>query len=545
MGKIKFGNATDVALPWPALVVLISGLALVLGAFIPVVHFAAASDDVGSSLVEAIADPVIWRALRFTLWQASLSTILSVVFAVPVALFMHDRGNFAGKRLILQLFSIPLALPQIVAVLAIVGLYGRNGWITGLLQGLGLPNFTLFGLTGILLAHVFFNMPLVVRVMMLALERQPAEYAKIAAMNAMPWQSRARFLHWPMARAACAQAAILVFMLCVTSFTVVLTLGGGPRATTLEVAIYHALTFDFNLARATALIALQVTVTASIAILISRFGRETDTGSTLFAPDSVGVGGGAKIDAFAYAILFMPVMFVALPFANIVAKGVTPETLNVLTKPATVDALITSVSLASCSAVLTTLAAFALGHGICRLAAQRRFVGDATIVEKFLLNSTAAVLVLPPIVLAAGWFILFRSFTNPFQFGAVVIVAINTLMALPFAARLMVPSMLTEARRTDRLSRQLGITGISKLRIVDLPLLRKPLLAAFSFAAALSLGDVSVIALYGSQDLITLPSLILAKMGSYRSDEAHILAFILCVLTAAIMIVGDRQRRAA
>ncbi|TIW01612.1 MAG: thiamine/thiamine pyrophosphate ABC transporter permease ThiP, partial [Mesorhizobium sp.] len=62
-----------------------------------------------------------------------------------------------------------------------------------------------------------------------------------------------RLLEWPVLRAAMPGVAGLVFMLCITSFTIVLTLGGGPAATTLEVAIYQALRFDFDPARAVVL----------------------------------------------------------------------------------------------------------------------------------------------------------------------------------------------------------------------------------------------------------------------------------------------------
>ncbi len=59
-------------------------------------------------------------------------------------------------------------------------------------------------------------------------------------------------------------------MLCVTSFTLFLIFGGGPAATTIEVAIYQALRFDFNPERAVSLALLQITVTAVILAALSR-----------------------------------------------------------------------------------------------------------------------------------------------------------------------------------------------------------------------------------------------------------------------------------
>ena len=56
-------------------------------------------------------------------------------------------------------------------------------------------------------------------------------------------------------------------MLCFTSFTTVLALGGGPKSTTLEVAVYQALRFDFDLATAGGLALVQLILTAGLLML--------------------------------------------------------------------------------------------------------------------------------------------------------------------------------------------------------------------------------------------------------------------------------------
>lgn len=59
---------------------------------------------------------------------------------------------------------------------------------------------------------------------------------------------------------------------------------------------------------------------------------------------------------------------------------------------------------------------------------------------------------------------------------------------------------------------------------------------AFSFAMALSLGDLGAVALFGSENFITLPWLVYSNMGSYRTNDAAGYAFILgvvCLLLAA------------
>ncbi|TGS51729.1 thiamine/thiamine pyrophosphate ABC transporter permease ThiP, partial [Mesorhizobium sp. M1D.F.Ca.ET.183.01.1.1] len=85
----------------------------------------------------AAFDSYLPRVARFTLWQALLSTLLSVAPALLVARALSRLLEFPGRRLVLQLFTVPLALPAIVAALGILALYGRAGYFAGVFARLG------------------------------------------------------------------------------------------------------------------------------------------------------------------------------------------------------------------------------------------------------------------------------------------------------------------------------------------------------------------------------------------------------------------------
>jgi thiamine transport system permease protein len=76
--------------------------------------------------------------------------------------------------------------------------------------------------------------------------------------------------------------------------------------------------------------------------------------------------------------------------------------------------------------------------------------------------------------------------------------------------------------------------------LIDWPVLQRPLATAFAFAMALSLGDLGVIALFGSDSLQTLPYLLLARMGSYRTADAAGLALLLGLVCFALILLADR-----
>jgi thiamine transport system permease protein len=84
-------------------------------------------------------------------------------------------------------------------------------------------------------------------------------------------------------------------------------------------------------------------------------------------------------------------------------------------------------------------------------------------------------------------------------------------MALPFVMRVLEPAYQTAMVRNGRLSLSLGITGLNRLRQIDLPAMLVPLTTGFAFALALSLGDLGAIALFGSDRIVTLPWLLYQK----------------------------------
>ena len=101
--------------------------------------------------------------VRFSFWQASLSALFSVVPAIFLARALYRR-RFPGRTLLLRLCAMTLILPVLVAVFGILSVYGRQGWIAALFHALGWQwDFSPYGLQGILLAHVFFNMPMATR----------------------------------------------------------------------------------------------------------------------------------------------------------------------------------------------------------------------------------------------------------------------------------------------------------------------------------------------------------------------------------------------
>lgn len=514
---------------------------LVLGAFLGLLEEGLR----GAGQMLDVFDGYLFRIARFTLWQALLSTIFSVVPALLVARAFVRHPSFPGRRLILQLFAVPLALPAIVAVIGILALYGRAGYLAPVFSFLFDWRWPgAYGLSGILIAHVFFNLPMATRLFLAALETIPSHQWRLATQLGMGGIASFRFIEWPVLRSALPGVAGLVFLLCVTSFTIVLTLGGGPGATTLEVAIYQALRFDFDPQRAIALTFVQLLITSSILWLLTRFG------ATLTSDTQLPVGARRLLfpcrreRIFNAAMIALALIFVGSPIAAIAVAGFEADLQRLATDPAVHRATVTSLALAFTAAALCVLLAFGLVAARRSLELKRRGAG-ASFFEHLTDGGMTLVLVIPPIVLGAGWFVLLRNWVDVFSVGPVMVAWVNSVMALPFAVRIIRPAYDAASHRHERLCSALGIAGLARLRLIDWPALRHPAMLALAFAMALSLGDLGVIALFGSDQVQTLPYLLLQRMGSYRTADAAGIALFVGVLCLGLMYVAGRERAAA
>lgn len=472
--------------------------------------------------------PSDWSALRFTLWQALLSAGLSVALAVPVARALARR-SFPGRGVLITLLGAPFLLPVIVAILGLVAIFGRAGLANQGLGALGLPPIQIYGLQGVVLAHVFFNLPLATRLILQGWARIPAEQFRLAASLGFTARDTARLIEAPMLRAVLPGAFMVIFLLCTTSFAVALALGGGPRATTLELAIYQAFRFEFDLPKAATLATVQMAVTASAAILALRLTRRAITAPGLDRPvqrfDSFGRGA-----LWADGVLIgLAALFLLLPLAAVLTRGV----------PHLPD-LPVEVVAAALRSILVALVATALSMGMALVLALTLVrLRRALVIEAigYLAIATS------PLVIGTGLFVILNPLVDPAALALPVTAVVNAVIALPFALRVMVPALREIEASHGRLADSLGMAGWARLRWMILPRLRRPMGFAAGLTAALSMGDLGVVALFADPQGATLPLQLYRLMAAYRMDEAAAAACLLLALSLALFWAFDRGGR--
>ncbi len=492
-------------------------LALVLGTLLAV---ALVAEGGGGLAVQHRA------AVRFTLVQAALSAVISVGLAVPVARALVRR-RFVGRGVLITLMGAPFILPVIVAVLGLLAVFGRAGLVNGALALVGLGPVSVYGLAGVVLAHVFFNLPLATRLILQGWARVPGERLRLAASLGFSGRDVARLIERPMLRAVLPGAAVVIFLVCLTSFAVALTMGGGPRATTIELAIYQAVRLEFDLAQAARLALVQLALGLGAGVLALRLALpEAGLGAGLDRPQRHWPAGGGLTRALDAAVIAAAALFLLLPLAVVVWRGLP----GLVALPAAVWlAAARSVLVAAAATVLTLV----LALPIAALSLRR---GGALAGMVGMLGLAAS-----PLVIGTGLFVIVWPWVDPARLALPVTALVNALMALPFALRALIPALATAEADHGRLADALGIRGWARLRLLWWPRLRPALGFAAGLSAALSMGDLGVVALFAAPDQATLPLQLYRLMGAYRMEAAAGAALLLLALSLGVFAILERS----
>ena len=495
--------------------------------------------------------------LLFTLYQAFLSTLLTLLIGLPAA-YLIARFDFRGKSLLRLLTAIPFMLPTVVVAAGFNALLGPRGWINlGLMRLFGLdspPIVFVFTLWAILLAHVFYNTTIVIRVVGNALAHLDPRLEQAARLlGADKWRAFWR-VTLPLLRPPILAAALLVFLFDFTSFGVILLLGG-PRFATLEVEIYIQAIQVFNLPLAAVLSLIQLLCTLAFSILYSRIvTRVAVTTAPRAAASNLHRARSWREKLFVGGMLLLLLALFLLPMASLplrsvarlesargertaVSYGLTTDyyaelfvnRLGSLFYVPPFEALTNSLIYATVTVILSLSLGFPVASALARPGRLERLL------DPFLMLPLGA----SAVTLGLGFIITFNHpllaghgslITSPF-----LVPLAHTIIALPFVIRSLQPAL---ASIPDRLRQAAAMLGASPLRAwftVDWPIVSRASLAAAIFAFTVSLGEFGATSLVSRPEYPTLPIAIyrfLSQPGGLNYGQAMAMATILMVVCA-------------
>lgn len=492
-----------------------------------------------------LISPLFRHTLGFNLIQALVSAAGCILLAFPGAYFFGNY-EFRSKGLFRSLFILPFVLPGILVVLAFIVFYGRNGVVNSGLSSLGIsPGFTgLYGWLGIVLAHVFYNFPLGVRIIGERWERVDPSYREAAGvLGAKPW-TVFRSITAPLLAPAAGYAFLLAFIYSFLSFTVVLVFGG-MAFRTFEVLIYVATNLRLDPTGAQAIVMTQLLILAGPIFLMQRLGKTLNQSGRTGDLPTLTWKTQPRLSGLFLAYRLLLLVFFAGPFISILIRSflvggkaggawsfenyleLWGRGFIYLAGRSFVEIIGMSFSLA----LTAGLCCVALAYAAARTSKGRSFgVMDG----------------MAQLPLGAS-FVTF-SFGLYLMAGGILPPAALILWAQVFLSFPLVYSMLRLARKdlNENLleaAECLGAGGWERWKSIEWPLLRPALGTGLAFAAALSLGDLSSVLVLGEGEIQTLPAAIYRLIGQYRFSYALALGTIFILLALALFLIIEGSSR--
>ena len=543
---------------------------LVLFYFFPLgrilqVSFERGETGIASSFIEALRSESIRGILWFTIWQAALSTLLTLAIGLPGA-FLFARYEFRGKTLLQALTAVPFVMPTVVVAAAFYALLGPNGWLNlGLMRIFGLsaaPIQLTNTIYAILLAHIFYNTTIILRMVgdfWSHLDPRLNQAARILGANHLGSFFK---ITLPLIGPAITAAALLVFIFDFTSFGVILILGG-PRFATLEVEIFYQTTSLFNLPVAAVLSLLQLGCTLAMTIiytrLSSRLTRPLKLRSRRFTQKKLTTWRSRIFAGIIIVTLF------ALLIAPLIALGMRsfmrlePERgQRMVESPGLTLDFYRQLSINRQSSLFyvppTTAIGISLGYAaltvilalVIGLPAAWLLARDAnSSLSKFL----DPVLMLPlgtsAVTLGLGFIVALNRPPLDLRVSPILIPIAHTLVAFPFVVRSLSPAIRSIQPRLRQAASILGASPQDIIRFIDLPLVGRALLVAAAFAFTISLGEFGATALIARPEYPTIPLVIyrfISQPGATNYGQALALSTILMVITAGGLMIIERMR---
>lgn len=504
-----------------------------------------------SSFGEILTSAYYRNTLWFTVWQASLSTLLTVALALPGA-YVFTRYRFPGRSLLLSLSLLPFVLPTVVVAAAFSALVGPRGALNSILMPLlqtDEPPIQLERtLAIILIVHVFYNYSLALRIITsFWMNQNPRMEEAARVLGAHGWR-----LWWevrlPLLRPAILAAAVLVFGFTFTSFGVVLILGG-PRFATLEVEIYYQAVGLFNLPMAAALSLVQIGVMFLTMLLYTRLQRQIASDvqrAQLVAriPSSRGqqtlVFGSVAVIAI---ILFLPLLALVIrSFTG--GDGLTLAYYQQLTVNTRSSVLfvppIEAVANSLKFALGTTMLAVFLGLTTAYLLTRREWRVASWLDPLFMLPlATSAV------TLGFGYIIALDEPPLNLRTSPLLIVFAHTLVAAPFVVRSVLPLLRGIAPSIREAARVLGASPWQVWRLIDLPLISRGIVVGAVFGFTVSMGEFGASLFVARPETPTMPIVIfrlLGQPGAQNYGQALAMSVLLMLVSATGFLLIERLR---
>jgi len=497
------------------------------------------------------------RVILFTVEQALISTAASVLLGLPGA-YILARYDFRGKSIIRAVTTVPFVLPSIIVVLGFVIFFGNNGMLNrSLMATFNLeepPLKVLYSMRAIILAHTFYNFPICIRLVSAVWSRVNPNLEKAATSLG----ARGMRLFWhvllPQIMPGILAAAALIFIFCFTSFAVILVLGGGPKFTTIEVAIYRYAKVSLDLKAGSALAIVESFLSVFFMYAYIRLQKQVSFAEEiqlryekkkLVTILRSSKGALAVFYLFVTFMLIIAPMLAAVSFSFLKRSGwagrttFTLEWYRRLISELSSGALAVSYRAAVRNSLffgaLTVLLSLPLGTTIAYITTRKQLPARG-LIEAFAMLPLG----ISSIILGLGYIKAYQSLPVDITGSWYAIAFAHTVIAYPFVLRAATSVFRKINPRLIQAALSLGATPWRAFWRVELPLIKSGLIAGATFAFAISVGEINATLMLYNPQFTTIPIAIYRLISSYNFFAAAALGTVLMAICFAVFLLIDK-----
>ena len=474
----------------------------------------------------------IHRIIYFSLYQAFLSAFISCLLAIPFALALNRHKNLKIIKLIISLCGFTFVIPTILIVYSVIKLFGYNGFFNIYFNLYNLASIeSIYGIKAILIGHVLLNTPFATRLFFNNLNNIPLKYYEISSAINLSYIANIIKLEMPVIKQNLFTVFSIIFALCFLSFAIVMALGGSPKNSTIEVAIYQYALFELNFNKAILLSFVQII----ICIFFVCIGFYKLKGSNFFEVEINNLLHPHKNILFVklsdiILILFFSI-FLFSPIILIFSNFLSNISFRLFYDYEFINAFINSFTISIITGICVSI--FGLIISVLLVLNYKNIFLQQSI---FILSSS--IIIVSPIIFSLGYFIVLNELKYIYFFKFLVVVLINSIFLIPFSILILFNNIKNIYLNYKDLKDSFRINLINFF-LIAFPLMRKNILYIFSFSTVITFGDFTIISFFRDRSFETLPLYLYRLITAYRFEDASLVAGFILIFCMIIFFVID------
>ncbi|MFX1515028.1 MAG: ABC transporter permease [Promethearchaeota archaeon] len=511
-------------------------------------------------IIDVLSNDITLYFLYWDTQQALITTILCVLIGLPGS-YILAHYRFPAKSFLRNLLTVPFILPPIVVLFGFIAVFGRGGWINqfwmNLTGSLLIDIYATY--VGIILAHVFYNIPVIIRLTEIGWKNIDPEIVAVArSLKASKWRIFWK-IQFPQLLPILAAASLLVFIYAFNSFAIVLYLGD-PQFQTLEVRIFWLARWsEFNAAAALTLI--QIFINILLIILYLYYSNKYEVPTAKFPWElekpliSYPFTSRSLLKLVSIASYFIIIGTICvLPILGVFLKSITSlngtfslenytqlfdvglrSYIGLLPQAMMTNSFIFGIGVMLLAPILALLLNHGLHYetthkGTPKLSTMFQSVGGIIIILPLAVSS---------ITLAFSLYSIYHS-TAIYDNIALAIIIAQTLIAFPFANRIIAATRANIDPTIVNVARSLGASRLKVFAKIELPILLPGIIVAGLFSFAISIGEFGATYFLARSNFATIPVGIYRLIDTRHIGAAYSFSAILMIISILSFMIIER-----